>query len=73
MKIIDKREESFETKFKNIQPGATFFWGSWYFLKLSSAGVETGSANAVCLADGLPEDFGENDFVIPVKATLTIS
>ena len=72
MTVIDKRESS-KTKFKDVQPGATFFWENWYFLKLSSAGIETGRANAVCLTDGLPEDFEKDDLVIPVKATLTIS
>lgn len=68
MTIIDKK-----TKFKDVQPGDTFFWENWYFLKFSSAGLETGSANAVCLTDGLPEDFEEDDLVILVEATLTIS
>lgn len=68
MTIIDKK-----TKFKDVQPGDTFFWENWYFLKFSSAGIETGRANAVCLTDGLPEDFEEDDLVTLVEATLTIS
>ena len=68
MTVIDKRK-SLETKFKDIQPGATFFWKGWYFLKFSKPEKE----NAVCLTDGLLELFEENDLVTPVKATLTIS
>lgn len=68
MIVIDKRK-SLETEFKDVQPGATFFWKGWYFLKFA----KTEEANAVCLTDGLLELFEEDDLVIPVKATLTIS
>lgn len=68
MTVIDKK-----TKFKDVLPGATFFWDNWYFLKFSSAGMETGRANAVCLTDGLPDAFKEDDLVTPVEVILTIS
>lgn len=68
MTIIDKK-----TKFKDAQPGDIFSWENWYFLKFSDAGIETGRANAVCLTDGLPERFEEDDLVTLVEVTLTIS
>lgn len=71
MTIIDERKQ-YEVPFKNIQPGSTFAWDNYYFLKLAEGDFDVGNVNAVCLTDGVAEQFEETDLVTPIKAKMTI-
>lgn len=72
MTIINNRKFT-EPRFENLSPGNVFYWKGFYFIKLTDSIDVDGVLNAVCLTDGVPENFNDDEPVFPVDATLTIS
>ena len=67
VKINDKRKVNNPERFGNLPGGTTFLWGDGaLFMKLY------GFEGAISLADGVVNQFNNDDYVIPVEIEINI-